>query len=74
MNSPKLSHYRLLRRLALVMAAAPLFQLAQCSTGLRQVSAEVVNGLPSLTFSILQGFWLLPAQLFLSLFTGGSYT
>ncbi len=71
MNSPKLSRYRLLRRLALVMAAAPLFQLAQCSTALRQVSGDVVNGLPALSFSILQEFLLLPAQLFLSFVTGG---
>lgn len=49
------------------MAAAPLFQLAQCDTGTRQVLANVANGLPSTMFSIMQGFLLLPMQLLFSI-------
>jgi hypothetical protein len=56
-------HYRWARRLAIIMAAAPLFQLAQCSTGIRQVSENMLQAMPSTIFGIIQGFILLPIQL-----------
>jgi hypothetical protein len=47
------------------MAAAPVFQLAQCATGVRQVSANMFNALPSTLFSIMESILLAPVQLFL---------
>ena len=55
--------YRWARRLAIFMAAAPLFQLAQCSTGIRQVSEGMLQSMPSTIFSIMESFFLLPLQL-----------
>lgn len=66
-------HHRLLCKVALVMAAMPLFQLAQCATGVRQVSADMANTLPSTIFGLMQGFALAPIQLLLSaLFNAGA--
>jgi hypothetical protein len=69
-------HYRynrLLRKVALVMAAMPLFQLAQCGTGIRQVSADMANSLPSTIFGLMQSFALAPIQALLSaLFNTGA--
>ena len=62
-------HYRWARRLALLLAAAPLFQLSQCSTGIRQVSNDMLQAMPSTIFGIVQGFLLLPLQL---IFAGGA--
>lgn len=66
MTKHRYRQYWWLRKLAIFMAAAPLFQAAQCATGVRQVSANVFNSLPSTIFSIMEGFVLLPIQLLLS--------
>jgi hypothetical protein len=63
MTNRGLYHYRWVRKLAFVLAAAPLFQLAQCDTGLRQTMAGVANSLPATMFSMLQSYLLLPLQL-----------
>lgn len=57
------------RRLAIVMAAAPLFQLSQCGHGLTQVVATSLNQAPSAFYQIASGVFLLPIQLLLG---GGS--
>jgi hypothetical protein len=56
-------HYRWARKLAIILAAAPLFQLAQCSTGIRQVSESMLQAMPSTIFGIVESFLLLPLQL-----------
>jgi TRAP-type mannitol/chloroaromatic compound transport system permease large subunit len=48
------------------MAAAPVFQAAQCATGVRQVSANMFNAMPSTIFGIMESFLLAPIQFFLS--------
>lgn len=53
------------RRLAIVMAAAPLFQLSQCGHGLTQVVATSINQAPSAFFQLVNGVFLLPIQLLL---------
>jgi glucose-6-phosphate-specific signal transduction histidine kinase len=58
MTKRRYHQYRLLRKLALFMAAVPLFQLAQCSTGIRQTSATMANTL----FAMVEGLILLPFQ------------
>lgn len=62
---------RWMRRVAIVLAAAPLFQLSQCSTGLVQVMTTSLNQAPSSFFQIVNGLALLPIQLLLG---GGSGT
>jgi hypothetical protein len=65
-------HYRWVRKLAFVLAAAPLFQLSQCSTGLRQTMAGTVNSIPATMFGILESYLLLPLQIIFGGFS--SYT
>ena len=69
MTNRTYTRYCWARRLAFFMAAAPLFQLAQCSTGVRQVSESMLQAMPSTLFSIAQSFFLLPLEL---IFGGGS--
>lgn len=66
MTKRRYRQFRWARRLAILMAAAPVFQLAQCATGVRQVSANMFNALPATLFSIMEAFLLAPIQLFLS--------
>ena len=66
MTKRRYRQYRLAGKLAIVLAAAPMFQFAQCASGVRQVSANMFNSLPSTIFSIWQGFALAPIQLLLS--------
>lgn len=63
MTQRTLTRYRWARRLAIFMAAAPLFQFAQCATGTRQVADSMLQAMPSTIFSIMQSFFLLPLQL-----------
>jgi hypothetical protein len=72
MTKRTLHHFRWMGKLAIILAAAPLFQLAQCDTGLLQVFAGVANAMPATMFSIMQGFLLLPLQLLSG--SGGSGT
>jgi len=57
-----LHRYRWVRRLALIAAAAPLFQAAACQTAFNQVGASFINGLPNLIFSTGQSVALGPLQ------------
>lgn len=66
MSPRRYRQYRWIRKLAIIMAAAPLFQAAQCATGVRQVSANVFNSLPATIFGIMEGFFLAPIQWLLS--------
>ncbi len=66
MTQRRYRQFRWARRLAVLMAAAPVFQLAQCSAGVRQVSASMFNALPSTLFSIMESILLAPIQLFLN--------
>ena len=52
--------YRWTRRLMIVFAAAPLFQLSQCKTGTSQTFQFVLNQLPSTLFSLAQSVILSP--------------
>lgn len=52
--------YRLIRRLTMVLAAAPLFQLGQCRTGTSQTLQFVGNQLPSTLYSLVQSIVLAP--------------
>ncbi len=45
MTKRRYNRYKIARRLAIVLAAAPLFQFSQCMTGLSQASAGVATGL-----------------------------
>lgn len=70
MSDPKLlKRYRLARRVALIFAAMPLFQLSQCATGVSQVFQTAANSAPSTVFSVLNSIMLLPLQYLL---TGGN--
>jgi len=62
MTKRRYHQYRLLRKLAIIMAAAPLFQLSQCSTGVRQVSATMANSM----FGIVESIILMPFRWVLS--------
>lgn len=62
----QIRYCRTLRKMAVVLAAAPLFQLSQCQTFAGNVGMNFVNGLPSLLFSTIQGLFLAPIQLLLS--------
>lgn len=57
--------FRWTRRVAIVMAAAPLFQLSQCAHGLTQVVTTSINQAPSSFFQLVNGVMLLPIQLLL---------
>jgi hypothetical protein len=63
MTNRTLLHYRWIKRAAFILAAAPLFQLAQCGTGTSQILANFANSLPATSFGIMEGFLLLPLQL-----------
>lgn len=65
MNKRLLNRYRIARRIALFMAAAPLFQLSQCQTGINQVLATTLNNTPSTVFQVLLNIALAPIQLLL---------
>ena len=69
MNKRSLRQYKIARKLALILAAAPLFQLSACQTGFQQVFANVINALPGTLFNIIQGFLLAPIQ---ALISGGT--
>jgi hypothetical protein len=66
MSKNAVKRYRLARKVAIVLAAAPLFQLGQCNTVNNRIGANFVNALPSVAFQILLNFALLPIQLILS--------
>ncbi len=68
MTKRSYNRYRVLRKLTLIMAAAPLFQLSQCGTGVNQVLKNVANNLPSTLFGIGEGLALAPLQYIYSLF------
>lgn len=65
MTQLKWNRYRWMRRVAIVLAAAPLFQASQCSTGLLQVMRTSVNQAPSSFFQTFNGLGLYPLQLLL---------
>lgn len=62
MKKSTLRRVKIARTVAVFVAAAPLFQFSQCITFNSMVGQTVVNGLPSLFFSTLQGLVLLPFQ------------
>lgn len=66
MKKKTIRRVRWASKLAVVVAAAPLFQLSQCVTFNSQVGQSVVNGLPSLFFSTIQGIFLFPIQALIS--------
>ncbi len=53
-------HVRRLRQVMILTAALPLFQFAQCQTGVNQVLKDVANSLPSTIFSAFQSALLAP--------------
>jgi hypothetical protein len=67
MTKRRYNQYKLVRKLTLVLAAAPLFQFSQCMTGISQASAGVATGLgvsdnwPTTIINLFQSF----TQLFL---------
>jgi len=62
MNKRTFRHYKIARKLALILAAAPLFQLSACQTGIQQTLGGVINALPGALFSVFQGILLAPIQ------------
>lgn len=58
--------YKVTRRVAILLAAAPLFQLGQCNTVNNQIAANFANALPSVVFQVLLSFALLPIQALLN--------
>jgi hypothetical protein len=66
MSKKLAKRYKITRRVAIFLAAAPLFQLGQCHTVNNQIAAGVLNSLPSLVFQVLLNFGLLPIQLLLN--------
>lgn len=69
MNKRSFRQYKIARKIALVLAAAPLFQLSACQTGFQEVFAGVFNALPATLFNIFQGILLAPIQ---ALISGGT--
>lgn len=65
MKPKHVRHVRWASKLAVFVAAAPLFQLSQCATFTSEVGQTVLNGLPSLFFSTIQSVFLLPIQILL---------
>lgn len=61
-----IKYHRTMRRLAVVLAAAPLFQLSQCQTFVGQTGQSFANGLPSLLFGTIQGLITAPISALLS--------
>lgn len=66
MKKSTLRRVKIARTVALFVAAAPLFQLSQCTTFSSMVGQTVVNGLPSLFFSTFQSLLLAPIQALLA--------
>jgi hypothetical protein len=66
MKKKSIRRVRWASKLAVVVAAAPLFQFSQCITFNSQVAQSVINSLPSLYFSTIQSFFLLPIRTLLS--------
>ena len=66
MKKKSLKKFRITRRIAILLAAAPLFQFSQCQTFNNRLAANFTNSLPSTTFSVLLSFALLPIRLILS--------
>ncbi|HPF37064.1 MAG TPA: hypothetical protein P5081_19615 [Phycisphaerae bacterium] len=62
MKKSTLRRVKIARTVAIFVAAAPLFQLSQCTTFSSMVGQTVVNGLPNLFFSTFQSLLLLPLQ------------
>lgn len=60
--------FRWMRRVAIVMAAAPLFQVSQCGHGLTQVVATSLNQAPASFFQMISGLATFPIR---SLLSGG---
>lgn len=65
MTKRNFTRYRIARRIAIVLAAAPLFQLSQCQTGVNQVLATSLNNTPATVFQVLLQIGLAPIQLLL---------
>jgi hypothetical protein len=61
--------YRWMRRVALGLAVAPLFQFSACATGITQVTRDMLNGAPASFFQMVNGLVILPVELLLG---GGS--
>ena len=57
-----------MRCVAIVMAAAPLFQVSQCAHGLNQVMVTSLNQAPASFFQMLNGLVTFPVR---SLLSGG---
>ena len=53
-------HVRRLRQVMILTASLPLFQFAQCQTGINRVLKDVANSLPSTIFSAFQSALLAP--------------
>lgn len=53
-------HVRRLKQVMILTAALPLFQFAQCQTGVNQVLKDVANSLPNTIFSAFQAALLAP--------------
>lgn len=72
MTKKTLKRYKVARRVAVFMAALPLLQLSQCSTGIRQIAANTANGLPSAYNQVVSSLLWLPAQALISAIFGTS--
>jgi hypothetical protein len=58
---------RLIRRICVLVAAAPVFQsIGWCETAFNRTAANTVNALPSTYFSVIEGIALLPLRLLIS--------
>jgi hypothetical protein len=58
---------KLVRRITVLVAAAPLFQsIGWCQTAINRTAANTVNALPSTYYSVLEGIALLPIRLLIS--------
>jgi hypothetical protein len=68
-NDQKLyRRHRWMKKLMIVVAAAPLFQLSQCATGVAETLFQTANGLPAAYFGVVENLIFYPARLAL----GGS--
>lgn len=72
MTKKTLKRYKVARRVAVFMAALPLLQLSQCSTGIRQIAANTANGLPSAYNQVVSSLLWFPAQALISAIFGMS--
>ena len=57
--------YRWMRRVAIVLAVAPLFQFSACGTGVTQVTRNMINQAPASFFQLFNGLGLFPVELLL---------